>query len=136
MLAGIDLAIEAGGRIGLLGRNGAGKSTLMKLLAGEVAPLQGKRQEGQGLVIGYFAQQQIEHLRADESRLAHLARIDPQAREQELRVFLGGFDFRGDRVFEPVGPFSGGEKSRLALALIVRRRPNLLLLDEPTNARR
>lgn len=133
VLSGIKLDIGAGARIGLLGRNGAGKSTLIKLLAGELAPLAGKRHEGKGLAIGYFAQHQIEVLRPDESPLRHLLRIDPRTREQELRDFLGGFDFRGDMALAPVAPFSGGEKARLALALLVWQRPNLLLLDEPTN---
>lgn len=133
VLAGIKLSIAAGARIGLLGRNGAGKSTLIKLLAGELAPLEGTRHEGKGLAIGYFAQHQIDVLRPDESPLRHLARRDPRAREQDLRDFLGGFDFRGDMALDPVAPFSGGEKARLALALLVWQRPNLLLLDEPTN---
>ena len=133
VLAGIRLGIAAGARIGLLGRNGAGKSTLIKLLAGELAPLAGTRHEGKGLAVGYFAQHQIEVLRPDESPLRHLVRLDPRAREQDLRDFLGGFDFRGDMALDPVAPFSGGEKARLALALLVWRRPNLLLLDEPTN---
>ncbi len=123
VLAGIKLSIAAGGRIGLLGRNGAGKSTLIKLLAGALAPLQGTRQEGKGLAIGYFAQHQIEVLRPDESPLRHLMRLDPRTREQELRDFLGGFDFRGDMALEPIAPFSGGEKARLALALLVWQRP-------------
>ena len=133
VLADIKLSIAAGARIGLLGRNGAGKSTLIKLMAGELAPLAGSRHEGKGLAIGYFAQHQIEVLRPDESPLQHLARLDPRTREQELRDFLGGFDFRGDMALDPVAPFSGGEKARLALALLVWQRPNLLLLDEPTN---
>ena len=133
VLADIKFTIGAGARIGLLGRNGAGKSTLIKLLAGDLAPLQGERHEGKGLAIGYFAQHQIEVLRPDESPLRHLMRIDPRTREQELRDFLGGFDFRGDMALAPVAPFSGGEKARLALALLVWQRPNLILLDEPTN---
>jgi ATP-binding cassette subfamily F protein 3 len=133
VLTGIKLDIGAGARIGLLGRNGAGKSTLIKLLAGELAPMGGARHEGKGLVIGYFAQHQIDVLRPDESPLQHLTRLDPRTREQELRDFLGGFDFRGDMALAPVAPFSGGEKARLALALLVWQRPNLLLLDEPTN---
>jgi ATP-binding cassette subfamily F protein 3 len=133
VLAGIKLSLAAGARIGLLGRNGAGKSTLIKLLAGELAPLEGTRHEGKGLAIGYFAQHQIDVLRPEESPLRHFARLDPRAREQDLRDFLGGFDFRGDMALDPVAPFSGGEKARLALALLVWQRPNLLLLDEPTN---
>lgn len=133
ILRRVSLALRPGERIGLLGRNGAGKSTLVKLLAGALAPLSGKRSEGKGLNIGYFAQHQLEQLRPDESPLQHLLRLSPQTREQDLRVFLGTFDFRGDMALAPCGPFSGGEKSRLALALLIWQRPNLLLLDEPTN---
>jgi ATP-binding cassette subfamily F protein 3 len=133
VLERLQLALRPGARLGLLGPNGAGKSTLIRLLAGELAPLAGKRMEGKGLAIGYFAQHQLEQLRPDESPLWHLQRTEPEAREQVLRDYLGGFDFRGAMADAPVGRFSGGEKSRLALALIVRRRPNLLLLDEPTN---
>jgi len=133
VLSGITLAIRAEERIGLLGRNGAGKSTLVKLLAGLLPPLLGSRRQGTGLKIGYFAQHQLEQLRGDETPLQHLARLDPTAREQDLRDFLGGFGFQGDAALSQVAPFSGGEKSRLALALLVWQRPNLLLLDEPTN---
>jgi len=133
MAGPIQLALRPGARLGLLGPNGAGKSTLIKTLAGEVAPVAGRRVEGHGLTIGYFAQHQVEQLRGEDSPLRHLLRQEPRAREQDLRNYLGGFDFRGEMADAPVQPFSGGEKSRLALALIVRRRPNLLLLDEPTN---
>ena len=133
VLRGIRMTLRPGTRLGLLGRNGAGKSTMMKLLAGVLAPLAGQRVEGKGLQIGYFAQHQLEQLRPDESALRHLTRLSPKTREQELRDFIGGFNFHGDQATEPVGPMSGGEKSRLALALIVWQRPNLLLLDEPTN---
>ncbi|MFI4951961.1 MAG: ABC-F family ATP-binding cassette domain-containing protein, partial [Burkholderiales bacterium] len=133
ILADVDWAVLAGARIGLLGPNGAGKSTLLRAIAGELAPIAGARLAAQGLSIGYFAQHQVEQLRLDENALWHLQQIEPGTREQVLRDFLGGFDFRGDRVNAPVREFSGGEKARLTLALLVRQRPNLLLLDEPTN---
>jgi ATP-binding cassette subfamily F protein 3 len=133
VLSGVQLAIQAGARIGLLGRNGAGKTTLIKLAAGQLAPRGGERHEGKGLRIGYFAQHTLEVLRPEETPLQHLQRRDPQAREQSLRDFLGGFDFSGDMAVAPVAGFSGGERARLALALVVWQRPNLLLLDEPTN---
>ncbi|OEZ96719.1 ATP-binding cassette domain-containing protein [Duganella phyllosphaerae] len=129
----IKFSLQIGQRIGLLGVNGAGKSTLIKTIAGELAPLTGDATIGKGLNIGYFAQHQVEMLRHDESPLWHLAKIAPTVREQELRNFLGGFNFPGTMVTSSIAPFSGGEKARLALALIVWQRPNLLLLDEPTN---
>ena len=133
ILRNINLNLQAGQRIGLLGVNGAGKSTLIKTIASELPPLTGEAHWGKGLVIGYFAQHQVEMLRHDQSPLWHLARIAPTVREQELRNFLGGFNFAGEMATAPIAPFSGGEKARLALALIVWQRPNLLLLDEPTN---
>jgi ATP-binding cassette subfamily F protein 3 len=137
VLNSLNMTITPGSRIALLGRNGAGKSTLMKLLAGELTALQGKRTEARDLHIGYFAQHQLEQLAVDESPIAHIKRLGgaaaARATEQELRSFLGGFGFSGDRAFDPVGPFSGGEKARLVLALVSYQRPNLLLLDEPTN---
>jgi ATP-binding cassette subfamily F protein 3 len=133
VVKGVQLSLRPGSRVGLLGPNGAGKSTLIRSLAGEQALLEGRRVAGHGLAIGYFAQHQVEQLRGADSPLRHLILQDPRAREQELRNYLGGFDFRGDMADAPVEPFSGGEKSRLALALLVRRKPNLLLLDEPTN---
>ncbi|MGJ0629088.1 ABC transporter ATP-binding protein [Xenorhabdus bovienii] len=133
VLDSIKLNLVPGSRIGLLGRNGAGKSTLIKLLAGELAPQQGKIALAKGIKLGYFAQHQLEYLRADESPLQHLVRIAPQETEQQLRDYLGGFGFKGDQVTDPSGRFSGGEKARLVLALVVWQRPNLLLLDEPTN---
>ena len=136
----VNLTIAPGDRLALLGRNGAGKSTLMKLLAGELPALAGQRTEARDLKLGYFAQHQLEQLVVNESPFQQLQALDETLRgdrsrtaEQELRDYLGGFGFRGDRVFEPVGPFSGGEKARLVLALVAYRRPNLLLLDEPTN---
>lgn len=129
----IKFTLQIGQRIGLLGVNGAGKSTLIKTIAGELQGLSGDVVIGKGLIIGYFAQHQVEMLRDDESPLWHLAKIAPTVREQELRNFLGGFNFPGNMVNSPIKPFSGGEKARLALALIVWQKPNLLLLDEPTN---
>jgi ATP-binding cassette subfamily F protein 3 len=129
----VKLQLVPGARIGLLGPNGAGKSTLIKTLANELPPLGGRLQRGENLVIGYFAQHQLDALDAKASPLLHLQRIAPGEREQVLRDFLGGFDFRGNRCDEPVLNFSGGEKARLALALIAWGKPNLLLLDEPTN---
>jgi ATP-binding cassette subfamily F protein 3 len=137
LLDHIRLTLRPGSRLGLLGRNGAGKSTLVKLLTGEKSAPHlrtwGRRLEGRHLKIGYFAQHQMELLRPDESPLKHLVRQEPLTREQELRDYLGGFDFRGQMADAPCGNFSGGEKARLALALMIRTRPNLLLLDEPTN---
>ncbi|MDF7758441.1 ABC transporter ATP-binding protein [Kosakonia cowanii] len=133
ILNAIKLNLVPGSRIGLLGRNGAGKSTLIKLLAGELAAQSGEIGLAKGIKLGYFAQHQLEFLRADESPLQHLARLAPQELEQKLRDYLGGFGFQGDKVTEATERFSGGEKARLVLALIVWQRPNLLLLDEPTN---
>lgn len=133
ILQEVNLSIQPGMSIGLLGPNGAGKSTLIKLLAGLLEPKQGKRTENKGLCIGYFAQHQVDHLVLDETPLQHFMRVDPKASEQQLRNFLGGFNFVGDMALAPVQNFSGGEKARLALALLVWQKPNLLLLDEPTN---
>jgi ATP-binding cassette subfamily F protein 3 len=138
ILKDVVLSMRPGERLGLLGRNGAGKSTLVKLLAGHLPLMHGKRVEGKELNIGYFAQHQLEQLRPEESPLQHMMWQDselklPQAREQDYRNYLGGFDFRGDMASSPCRSFSGGEKSRLALALLIWTRPNLLLLDEPTN---
>ena len=133
ILEKVEWRLFYGDKIGLLGPNGAGKSTLVKSLAGTLALQSGGRYEGQGLKIGYFAQHQVEQLRTQESPLQHMKRLDPGTREQEFRNFLGGFDFRGQQADASIAPFSGGEKARLALALIVWQKPNLLLLDEPTN---
>ncbi|HEX4781636.1 MAG TPA: ATP-binding cassette domain-containing protein [Usitatibacter sp.] len=133
VLEGVEWSVLPGDAIGLLGPNGAGKSTLLKSIVGELPLLSGQIHRSQGLRIGYFAQHQVDALRLEETSLWHLGRVAPGEREQLLRDFLGGFDIRGDQVTQPVASFSGGEKARLALALIVWQRPNLLLLDEPTN---
>ena len=129
----IKLNLVPGSRIGLLGRNGAGKSTLIKLLSNELKPISGKLEINPNAKIGYFAQHQLEFLRLDESPLEHLSRLAPEEKELPLRNFLGSFGFQGDKALDKVAPFSGGEKARLVLALLVWQKPNLLLLDEPTN---
>ncbi len=133
ILSEVELNLVPGARIGLLGRNGAGKSTLIKLLSGQLQPKTGRYQPNPGMNIGYFAQHQIEFLSLDDTPLQHMVRLAPNAKELELRNFLGGFGFNGDMALAPVRPFSGGEKARLVLALLVWQRPNVLLLDEPTN---
>lgn len=133
VLQSVDVLISAGDRIGLLGVNGAGKSTLVKALCDGSTVLSGDRIISKDTRIGYFAQHQLDLLRADESPFDHLKRVASDDREADLRKFLGRFGFSGERIFEPVAPFSGGEKARLVLALMIRQRPNLLLLDEPTN---
>jgi ATP-binding cassette subfamily F protein 3 len=133
ILSDVQLIVRGGSRIGVLGVNGAGKSTLIKTLAEELPVLAGERRASKGLEIGYFAQHQLDMLDLDSTPLQHLTRIAPQAREQELRNYLGGFGFSGDTVNSKIAPMSGGEKARLALSLIVWQKPNLLLLDEPSN---
>ncbi len=133
VLDGVSLSLAPGDRIGLLGLNGAGKSTLVRALAGELAPLTGTLTASARLQVGYFAQHQLEQLDAEASPLTHLARLAPDRPEQGLRDFLGGFDFRGDMATAAVQRFSGGEKARLVLAMLVWQAPNLLLLDEPSN---
>src|SRR4051794_8785992 len=133
ILQEITFSLQAGERIGLLGVNGAGKSTLIKTVAGVLAPLSGNLVSNKGVQIGYFAQHQVEMLRDDQSPLWHLKKLSGNVREQDLRDFLGSFNFAGDMATGSIEHFSGGEKARLALALIVWQRPNLLLLDEPTN---
>ena len=133
VLAGVRFNVRSGDRIGILGVNGAGKSTLIKSVAGDLAPQAGELRRGAGLAIGYFAQHQLDQLRADETPLQHLRRLAPEAREQQLREFLGQYRFSGEFATSLIGPMSGGEKARCALALIAWKRPNLLLLDEPTN---
>lgn len=133
ILNNIKLNLVPGSRVGLLGRNGAGKTTLIKLISNELKPFEGKMTLAKGVKVGYFAQHQLELLHIASSPLEHLARIAARHSEQQLRDYLGGFDFRGSRVTQPISHFSGGEKARLVLALIVWQRPSLLLLDEPTN---
>ncbi len=133
VLSNISMTLTKSDRIAMIGANGAGKTTLVRMLAGELEPTAGRRTTGRDIVVGYFAQHQIETLRADETPLAMMTRLFRSEREQHLRDFLGGFGFAGEAAQRPIGPLSGGEKSRLALAALVRRKPNLLLLDEPTN---
>jgi len=133
ILEQVGFGLEAGDRVGLLGPNGAGKSTLVKTLVGELPLLEGERVAHPDLRIGYFAQHTVESLTAGQSPMWHLKEIAPEAGEQALRNFLGQWYFVGDRAFESVDGFSGGERARLALALIAYRQPNVLLLDEPTN---
>ena len=133
ILSNINLSLLPGSRIGLLGPNGAGKSTFMDALRGESTLMSGERAAGENLAIGYFAQHQLESLDLDASPFLHLQRLAPQASEQKVRNFLGGFDFHGDEALSPIRSFSGGEKARVALAVIAWQKPNLLLLDEPTN---
>ncbi|WP_302255923.1 ABC-F family ATP-binding cassette domain-containing protein [Sutterella wadsworthensis] len=133
VLSGVSFSIRSGERIGILGVNGAGKSTLVKAIVGELTPMSGELRRGQGLEIGYFAQHQLDQLRMDETPLEHLRHLAPDAREQELRDFLGTYRFSGDFAEAKVAPMSGGEKARLALALIAWKKPNLLVFDEPTN---
>ena len=133
VLQKVELSIVPETRIGLLGPNGAGKSSLIKTLAGSLPLLAGERTNGEHFKLGYFAQHQLEALDINASAALHIQRLSPQAREQEVRNFLGSFDFHGERAFEPITHFSGGEKARLALAIIAWQKPNVLLLDEPTN---
>ncbi len=133
VLGDITFSLKPGDRLGLLGVNGAGKSTFIKCLTGDLEPWGGDLTRGEHCHIGYFAQHQLEALDVEASPLLHLQRKNPKATEHEIRSFLGGFDFHGNKAIEPIAPFSGGEKARLALALIVWDKPNVLLLDEPTN---
>ncbi|WP_066568983.1 ABC-F family ATP-binding cassette domain-containing protein [Snodgrassella sp. CFCC 13594] len=133
ILNNVDWSIESGARYGLLGVNGSGKSTLIKAISGSLTPLSGDIVRAEKLKIGYFAQHQLDTLRTDQSPIWHIQQLSPDIREQEIRNFLGGFHFVGDMALQAIEPFSGGEKARLALAMIVWQKPNLLLLDEPTN---
>jgi ATP-binding cassette subfamily F protein 3 len=133
ILSAVDLQLRPGTRFGLLGKNGAGKSTLLKSLVGQLPLLAGHKAAGEHCRIGYFDQQQLESLDMEASAALHIQRLSPATREQEILNFLGGFNFRGDQATSSIAPFSGGEKARLALAIVVWQRPNLLVLDEPTN---
>lgn len=133
VIDGVSLSLHPGDRIGLLGKNGAGKSTFLKGLTGALPALSGDRVTGAHLRIGYFDQQQLEVLDLQASALLHLQRLSPKVREQTILDFLGGFNFKGDRARQEIAPFSGGEKARLALAMVVWQDPNVLILDEPTN---
>ena len=133
VLRDVSLSLESGARYGLLGVNGSGKSTLIKTLAGSLPVQAGQIVRADKLNTGYFAQHQLDTLRPDQSPLWHIQKLSPQAKEQDIRNFLGGFNFTGDAALQNTAPFSGGEKARLALAMIVWQKPNLLLLDEPTN---
>ncbi|MEI7444687.1 MAG: ATP-binding cassette domain-containing protein [Burkholderiales bacterium] len=133
VLRDVSMTVGRGTRLGVLGRNGAGKTTLIRTAVGELAPLGGELQRSRTVRVGYFAQQQVDALRAGDSALAHMQRLAPDEREQTLRDWLGRFAFRGDDATRPVGPMSGGERARLALAMLVWGRPQLLVLDEPTN---
>ncbi len=133
VLNNVRFSVRSGDRIGILGVNGAGKSTIVKAIAGDLPAQGGELRRGAGLAIGYFAQHQLDQLRGDETPLQHLRRLAPEAREQQLREFLGTYRFSGEFATSVVGPMSGGEKARCALALLAWKRPNLLLLDEPTN---
>ena len=133
VLSGIDFSLIPGERIGLLGLNGAGKSTFIKLLAGELSPQAGQLDKSKDLKVGYFAQHQLEQLDMEANALLILQRLDANLNEREIRTYLGGFNFQGDKVLQKAGLFSGGEKARLVLALLIWQKPNLILLDEPTN---
>ena len=129
----VKITFRPGDRIGLLGVNGAGKSTFVKSLKGDLQLLQGNKTEGKNLKIGYFSQHQVDDLMLDKSPIDHLVKVEEKATESEIRNFLGGFNFRGDKAKDVIKNFSGGEKARLALAIIAFQKPNLLLMDEPTN---
>jgi ATP-binding cassette subfamily F protein 3 len=133
VLTGVNFQLNAGDRVGLLGRNGEGKTTFIKLLSGELKPRNGSIFKNNQLKVGYFAQHTLDLLNEEENALIHLQKLAKTETELNLRKFLGGFDFVGDMALMPVKTFSGGEKARLALALIIWQAPNILLLDEPTN---
>jgi ATP-binding cassette subfamily F protein 3 len=133
VLENINLSLHPGDRIGLLGSNGAGKSTLMKSLVASIPLLDGHRFEGGNLKLGYFSQHQVDDLDLSKTAYQCIQQLDPEKTEQQVRTYLGGYDFKNDKVKDPIKLFSGGEKARLALAIIAYQKPNLLLMDEPTN---
>jgi len=133
IVSNVGVSFRPGDRIGLLGVNGAGKSTLVKSLTGDIDLLEGLKRDGKNLVVGYFSQHQVDDLDLQKSAIQHIQNIDEKATESEIRNFLGGFNFRGDKAKDSIENFSGGEKARLALAKIAFQKPNLLLMDEPTN---
>ena len=133
IISNVKISLRPGDRIGLLGVNGAGKSTFVKSLKGELPLLEGNKFEGKNLKVGYFSQHQVDDLNLDQSPIDHLIKVDEEATESEVRSFLGGFNFIGDKTKNTIKNFSGGEKARLALSIIAFQKPNLLLMDEPTN---
>ena len=133
ILSSIDLTICPGDRIGLLGPNGAGKSTLIKSIVGSIPILNGNREVGTNFRVGYFSQHQVDDLDLSISAFIHIQRLDETKTEKQIRTYLGGFNFKGDKVKDPIHLFSGGEKARLAFAIISYQKPNILLMDEPTN---
>jgi len=133
VLEKVDFSLIPGERIGLLGLNGAGKTTFIKLLADELSAFSGEVTRAKELQIGYFAQHQVEQLDLEANAILTMQRLDAKLSEREIRSYLGGFNFRGEKVLQPITTFSGGQKARLVLALLIWQRPNLLLLDEPTN---
>ena len=133
ILSMVNLSIAPGDRIGLLGPNGAGKSTLIKSIVGSISLIDGQREVGTNLKVGYFSQHQVDDLDLSISAFTHIQRLDEIKTEKQIRTYLGGFNFKGDKVKDPIHLFSGGEKARLAFAIISYQKPNILLMDEPTN---
>ena len=129
----VNLSIAPGDRIGLLGPNGAGKSTLIKSIVGSISLIDGQREVGTNFKVGYFSQHQVDDLDLSISAFTHIQRLDETKTEKQIRTYLGGFNFKGDKVKDPIHLFSGGEKARLAFAIISYQKPNILLMDEPTN---
>ena len=133
ILSMVNLSIAPGDRIGLLGPNGAGKSTLIKSIVGSISLIDGQREAGTNFKVGYFSQHQVDDLDLSISAFTHIQRLDETQTEKQIRTYLGGFNFKGDKVKDPIHLFSGGEKARLAFAIISYQKPNILLMDEPTN---